>query len=276
MKSLIRRYGFVAASAVLLLTAGCFQSVSSDTVPTLESQPFVTNTPFPTFTPLPTYTPFPTQDFTAQESVVTVPETTGDTVESFDAEPEVSQASDLQLTATFIVGEATQRWIRETQTAEAPFLVPTFTPTNDPFVVQPTATTGPVFFGSDCVHEVVQGENLYRLSVRYGVLVNDIARASGITNIELISVGQRLTIPGCGTTGQVPPPTSIPTGTVSDGGTVIQTPVPSAGGVRHIVQQGETLFEISLRYGVPVNSIASANGISNINMIFLNQELIIP
>jgi spore germination protein len=56
----------------------------------------------------------------------------------------------------------------------------------------------------------------------------------------------------------------------------VTTPVTSAGGVTHIVQQGETLFEISLQYGVPVNTIAAANGIVDVNRIFLNQELIIP
>jgi LysM repeat protein len=42
------------------------------------------------------------------------------------------------------------------------------------------------------------------------------------------------------------------------------------------VQQGETLYEISLRYGVPVADIAAANGIANINLIYLGQELVIP
>jgi LysM repeat protein len=42
------------------------------------------------------------------------------------------------------------------------------------------------------------------------------------------------------------------------------------------VEQGETLFEISLRTGVPVAAIASANGITNYDVIYLNQELLIP
>jgi LysM repeat protein len=126
--------------------------------------------------------------------------------------------------------------------------------------------------GGNCIHEVRAGENLFRISLTYGLLVNDIAQASGIVNPNVISVGQMLTIPGCGTTGARPPATSTP------GGVVGGTPVPggSTGGTTYTIQQGDTLFALSLRFGVPVNSIAAANGISNINLIYMGQTLTIP
>ncbi|MDZ4670759.1 MAG: LysM peptidoglycan-binding domain-containing protein [Phototrophicales bacterium] len=184
--------------------------------------------------------------------------------------------------ATQIILEPTFTAIAQTQTAQAfQQPLPSFTPVvQEPQQFIPTFTPAPTAFvsGTDCVHEVVQGENLFRMSLRYGVMVNDIARVSGITNINMILVGQKLTIPGCGTTGVRPPPTSFPTTASNNLAQVSSatTPVASAGGVTHIVQQGQTLFEISLQYGVPVNSIASRNGISNINLIYINQELIIP
>ena len=48
------------------------------------------------------------------------------------------------------------------------------------------------------------------------------------------------------------------------------------GGQVHIVQPGENLFRISLRYGVSMSAIAAANGITNYNLIFVGQRLIIP
>ncbi len=45
--------------------------------------------------------------------------------------------------------------------------------------------------------------------------------------------------------------------------------------VVHIVQPGETLYRISLRYGVPISVIAAQNGIINVNRIFVGQRLII-
>ncbi|MDX2075593.1 MAG: LysM peptidoglycan-binding domain-containing protein [bacterium] len=183
--------------------------------------------------------------------------------------------------ATQIILEPTYTAVAQTLTAQA-FVqpLPTFTPSvQQPQQTIPTFTPPPTAFvsGTDCVHEVVQGENLFRLSLKYGVNVTDIARVSGITNINLILVGQKLTIPGCGTTGVRPNPTSFPTTApnISQPNS-LTTPAASAGGVTHIVQQGETLFEISLQYGIPVNSIAARNGISNINLIYINQELIIP
>jgi hypothetical protein len=48
-------------------------------------------------------------------------------------------------------------------------------------------------------------------------------------------------------------------------------------GVRtHVVQRGETLFRIALRYGVDMYTLARVNGIVNLNLIFAGQVLVIP
>jgi LysM repeat protein len=47
-------------------------------------------------------------------------------------------------------------------------------------------------------------------------------------------------------------------------------------GVTHIVQPGENLFRISLHYGVPMQTIAQANGIWNYALIYAGQTLYIP
>ena len=64
------------------------------------------------------------------------------------------------------------------------------------------------------MHEIRAGETLFQLSLAYGVTVDAIAAASEITNPDRITVGQHITIPLCGTTGFIPPPTSIPTATL--------------------------------------------------------------
>lgn len=58
---------------------------------------------------------------------------------------------------------------------------------------------------------------------------------------------------------------------------VIQSGEFDANGVRHhIVQQGENLYRIGLRYGLTAEQIAQANGIADPNFILINQDLIIP
>ncbi|NJL55963.1 LysM peptidoglycan-binding domain-containing protein [bacterium] len=48
------------------------------------------------------------------------------------------------------------------------------------------------------------------------------------------------------------------------------------GVVIHVVQRGENLFRIALNYGLTVEEIAAANGISNPASIIVGQRLIIP
>jgi murein DD-endopeptidase MepM/ murein hydrolase activator NlpD len=48
------------------------------------------------------------------------------------------------------------------------------------------------------IHVVQKGENLYRISKRYGVSVDAIRRANGIRDVTTLQVGQRLTIPSGG------------------------------------------------------------------------------
>jgi LysM repeat protein len=67
--------------------------------------------------------------------------------------------------------------------------------------------------------------------------------------------------------GQVVVPDEAETGS----GTVATT-----GGRTHVVQAGENLFRIGLRYGIPYPQLAAANGISNVDQIYAGQVLRIP
>lgn len=49
-----------------------------------------------------------------------------------------------------------------------------------------------------------------------------------------------------------------------------------AGGRVHVVQRGENLFRIALRYGHTVSVLSAANGITNPNLIYAGQVLVIP
>jgi LysM repeat protein len=149
--------------------------------------------------------------------------------------------------------------------------VVTATPSN-PNVVPPV--TGGI------VHIVRRGENLFRISLRYGVTVQAIASANSLTNPSRIFAGQRLIIP---TGGTQPPP--IPTATPVAGtptatlrpGVPTLTPTATVVGTRtHTVRAGENLFRIALRYGLTTEELARANGITNPSLIFPNQVLVIP
>jgi lipoprotein-anchoring transpeptidase ErfK/SrfK len=56
----------------------------------------------------------------------------------------------------------------------------------------------------------------------------------------------------------------------------IAAPAFAEGSTVHVVQRGETLSRIGLRYGVTVNALVAANGLRNANHVWVGQRLIIP
>jgi LysM repeat protein len=107
------------------------------------------------------------------------------------------------------------------------------------------------------VHVIGPGENLYRIALQYGVTVQALAQLNGIADHNRIWVGQTLRIPGSSTA----PATAQP-------------PTPAAA--THIVQPGETLVAIAMRYGVAAWALVQANAIANPALIFPGQVLTIP
>ncbi len=79
--------------------------------------------------------------------------------------------------------------------------VPTFGASGTTMSVQPqqpmtgTTTTATTTSVRNIIHVIQRGENLFRISLRYGVTMASIAALNGITNFNLIYAGQRLTIP---------------------------------------------------------------------------------
>ena len=167
----------LAMAAVAMLLAACFR----DATESIQEQPVARVNPSPTavVTDEPTEPP-PTNT----------------------AEPTVADIDPFALTATAIIAAQTQP--APGADAGASQAQPTA-----PLI--PRATHPP---GEDCVHEIRAGETLFQLSLAYGVSVDDIAAVSDIANPDRIGVGQQVTIPECGTTGFIPPPTSIPAATV--------------------------------------------------------------
>ena len=102
------------------------------------------------------------------------------------------------------------------------------------------------------IHVVQRGETLYGIARRYGVSLDAICAANGIADARRIYVGQRLVIPTGGGTG-----------------------APTMDRV-HVIQRGETLYRIALRYGTTVTALTRANGIASSAHIYAGQRLKIP
>lgn len=127
---------------------------------------------------------------------------------------------------------------------------------------------------ADTVHVVQTGDSLFRISLTYGVSVDAIVEANKILNPNLIVVGQELIIPGVDGPGNSQPGETETAPSQPTRPPVSGTPV--EGGVMHVIQPGDSLFRISLAYGVPVADIVAANNIVNPSLIIAGQELFIP
>lgn len=81
--------------------------------------------------------------------------------------------------------------------------------------------------------------------------------------------------------GEIAPPaeptaeTQPPAGDQSQPPPADQITSPS-GEIIHIVQPGDNLFRIGLRYGFTAQELATYNGIPNVNIIYVGQEIRIP
>lgn len=101
------------------------------------------------------------------------------------------------------------------------------------------------------VYIVQAGDNLFRIALRFNTTVLALQQANGLYTTR-IYVGQRLVIPG-----------SAP------------VPIPAPSGRTYLVQRGDTLFRIGLRYGVTVAALQAANGLRG-TLIYAGQTLVIP
>ncbi len=167
-----------------------------------------------------------------------------------------------------------------------PTAVPVNTPVSEPPVPEPTAviedateaTTDTTNEGTTTTEETTEttdaaetadapgvytvqtGDTLGEIAEQFGVTVEALAAANGITNLDTLDVGQVLTIPIPGeadTTAEPPDTTS----------TEEQV---------HIVKAGENLFRIGLAYGFTIDELAEYNGITNVNELEVGQEIRIP
>jgi LysM repeat protein len=138
---------------------------------------------------------------------------------------------------------------------------PTFTPA----ATQPGSGTGGPATPGVGTYTVRSGDTLYAIAARYNTTVATLAQLNKIVNPNLIFPGQVLQVSGV---VQPSPPTPQPT--------QIPVPQPLPRPATHVVQPGENLFRISLKYNITWDVLARANGIFNPNLIFPGQVLVIP
>jgi LysM repeat protein len=109
---------------------------------------------------------------------------------------------------------------------------------------------------------VAKGDSLWKISRDFGVSLNDLLQANGLTQNSTINAGQSLVIPsesGAASSVAAPSYSAAPT-TTSESYTVVK---------------GDSLSKIARKFNTTVSAIKSANGLRS-DVIQLNQNLTIP
>ncbi|QEA50986.1 LysM peptidoglycan-binding domain-containing protein [Leuconostoc lactis] len=106
---------------------------------------------------------------------------------------------------------------------------------------------------------VQAGDTLSKLARANGTTVDALAKANGISNPNLIFVGQQLQTEGTANAAAPAQPAAT-------------QPAASANGT-YTVKAGDTLNRIAAANGTSVAALAAANGIQNINLIAVGQVL---
>lgn len=100
------------------------------------------------------------------------------------------------------------------------------------------------------IYTVSSGDTLSEVAEKYGVTVSALASLNGISNVNLIYVGQVLKIPS-----------------------KVSNLSSSSSPVYYTVVSGDTLSGIAAKYGTTVMTLANMNKIKNINLIYVGQVL---
>ncbi len=242
---------------VVLLLTGCFREAGPGIAPTIGAGATLLPGPSPTLLATPTafVTPFvPGQG----PDVTAMPTLAGPT-------PTVALA---------IPGA----------TGTVPFAAgPTYTPIPGMPTATPVPTQGlqptPTALGlaDPCVYRVQPGDTAYHIATTHNVTLAQLIEVNNLTNPDRLTEGQELVIPNCGTPGAPQPTVASPAGEAPTAQPTVTPPQESGGQTIHVVQAGENLFRIALRYGVTVDEIVAANNLGSSEAILqIGQQLIIP
>jgi membrane-bound lytic murein transglycosylase D len=112
------------------------------------------------------------------------------------------------------------------------------------------------------IHVVAKGETQYGISRKYGITTDELRTWNGLGDLPL-SIGQSLKV--------VAPAVTSSTGPLTPAGpSLAATPAPAApkgGPATHTVSMGESMYQISRRYGVTIKDIMEWNRKADFNVV---------
>ena len=139
---------------------------------------------------------------------------------------------------------------------------------------------------------IARGDTVGRIAARFGVTTQAVLNANGLAWSSIIYPGQKLTIPTTApvlaatpvssVTPSAPPAVAPPAATPAAPVAPVATtpapaaPAPAAVNGSYVIQSGDNLSKIATKFGVSLQAILTANGLSLTSIIYTGRTLVIP
>ncbi len=152
-----------------------------------------------------------------------------------------------------------------------------------PVTAVPVASTPTGVPGS---YTIVTGDTVSKIAARFGTTTLAVLTANNLGWSTIIYPGQVLTIPRAAgapvldadpvvavtPVTETPPPVAAPVVETPPA----PTPTPVAVNGSYVIQSGDNLTKIAAKFGVSLQSILDANGLSRTSIIYSGKKLVIP
>lgn len=132
---------------------------------------------------------------------------------------------------------------------------------------------------------IARGDTVSRIAARFGVATQAVLSANGLTWSSIIYPGQKLVIPGTApvlaatpVSSVTPAPAAAPA--PAPAATPAPAPAPAAAAApvngSYVIQTGDNVSRIAAKFGVSLQAVLDANGLTRSSIIYAGRTLVIP
>lgn len=119
----------------------------------------------------------------------------------------------------------------------------------------------------ETTHKVVAGDTLWGISQKYGVTIDDIKQTNNL-NSDTLYIGQALKIQNQTLTAPNEQTNSIVQQQTSG--------TDSASYITHVIQKGDNIWDLGVKYGVPMYEILKINNMTQNSPLSIGQQIKVP
>jgi LysM repeat protein len=159
--------------------------------------------------------------------------------------------------------------------------------TTPPASTPPTAT--PPASNGLTRYTIVKGDTISAIAARFAVSTQSVLSANGLGWSSIIYPGQSIVIPGQPLTAPAPTTPAPGDGAIDIAPVVDVTPIeepsappapapapPAPVSTTYLIKSGDTITSIAAKFGVSIQSVLDANGLTRASIIYAGRTLVIP